>query len=179
MQRKRRGFHTDAVQAFGAIPIQVDEMNIDMLSITGHKLYGPKGNRCVIYTKGIILKNLIDGAAQERDGKQEQRTLQALCKAWVRQRNWHKHTDEGKHCPQRLTALRDRQFKGLLQQIPETRLNGHQQNDCPTMLMFVCFIEGESLLLLLDRAGIAGSVGVRAPLARWDPSHVIVHRPAA
>ena len=110
-------FHTDAVQAFGAIPIQVDEMNIDMLSITGHKLYGPKGTGALYIRKGIILKNLIDGGAQElaAEKEQEQRTLQALVGLGKAAQLAQAQMKEN---AQRLTALRDRLIQGLLQQDP-------------------------------------------------------------
>ena len=171
---RKRGivFHTDAVQAFGAVPIQVDEMNIDMLSITGHKLYGPKGTGALYIRKGVILKNLIDGGAQERGkraGTENIAGIVGLGKAAQLAQEQMKDNAE------RLTNLRDRLIQGLMQQIPETRLNGHPTKRLPNNVN-VCFryIEGESLLLLLDRAGIAGSSGSACTSGSLDPSHVLL-----
>ena len=165
-------FHTDAVQAFGAIPIQVDEMNIDMLSITGHKLYGPKGTGALYIRKGIILKNLIDGGAQERGKRAGTENIAGIVGLGKAAQLAQAQMKEN---AQRLTALRDRLIQGLLQQIPETRLNGHPTKRLPNNVN-VCFryIEGESLLLLLDRAGIAGSSGSACPSGSLDPSHVLL-----
>ena len=165
-------FHTDAVQAFGAIPIQVDEMNIDMLSITGHKLYGPKGTGALYIRKGIILKNLIDGGAQERGKRAGTENIAGIVGLGKAAQLAQAQMKEN---AQRLTALRDRLIQGLLQQIPETRLNGHPTKRLPNNVN-VCFryIEGESLLLLLDRAGIAGSSGSACTSGSLDPSHVLL-----
>lgn len=165
-------FHTDAVQAFGAVPIQVEEMNIDLLSITGHKLYGPKGTGALYIRKGIILKNLIDGGAQERGKRAGTENIAGIVGLGKAAQLAQEQMEEN---ASRLTALRDKLIQGLLEQIPETRLNGHPTKRLPNNVN-VCFryIEGESLLLLLDRAGIAGSSGSACTSGSLDPSHVLL-----
>ncbi len=165
-------FHTDAVQAFGAVPIDVNQMNIDLLSITGHKLYGPKGTGALYIRKGIILQNLIDGGAQERGKRAGTENIAGIVGLGKAAEIAQTHLEEN---AQRLTALRDRLIHEILEQIPETRLNGHPTKRLPNNVN-VCFryIEGESLLLLLDRAGIAGSSGSACTSGSLDPSHVLL-----
>lgn len=165
-------FHTDAVQAFGAVPIDVNKMNIDLLSITGHKLYGPKGTGALYIRKGVILKNLIEGGAQERGKRPGTENIAGIVGLGKAAELANKHMEEN---AARLTALRDKLIDGILQQIPETRLNGHRTKRLPNNVN-ICFryIEGESLLLLLDRAGIAASSGSACTSGSLDPSHVLL-----
>ena len=165
-------FHTDAVQAFGAVPIDVNKMNIDLLSITGHKLYGPKGMGALYIRKGVILKNLIEGGAQERGKRPGTENIAGIVGLGKAAELANEHMEEN---AARLTALRDKLIDGILQQIPETRLNGHRTKRLPNNVN-ICFryIEGESLLLLLDRAGIAASSGSACTSGSLDPSHVLL-----
>ena len=165
-------FHTDAVQAFGAVPIDVNKMNIDLLSITGHKLYGPKGTGALYIRKGVILKNLIEGGAQERGKRPGTENIAGIVGLGKAAELANEHMEEN---AARLTALRDKLIDGILQQIPETRLNGHRTKRLPNNVN-ICFryIEGESLLLLLDRAGIAASSGSACTSGSLDPSHVLL-----
>ena len=165
-------FHTDAVQAFGAVPIDVNKMNIDLLSITGHKLYGPKGTGALYIRKGVILKNLIEGGAQERGKRPGTENIAGIVGLGKAAELANEHMEEN---AARLTALRDQLIDGILQQIPETRLNGHRTKRLPNNVN-ICFryIEGESLLLLLDRAGIAASSGSACTSGSLDPSHVLL-----
>ena len=136
-------FHTDAVQAFGAVPIDVNKMNIDLLSITGHKLYGPKGTGALYIRKGVILKNLIEGGAQERGKRPGTENIAGIVGLGKAAELANEHMEEN---AARLTALRDKLIDGILQQIPETRLNGHRTKRLPNNVN-ICFryIEGESL----------------------------------
>ena len=165
-------FHTDAVQAFGAVPIDVNKMNIDLLSITGHKLYGPKGTGALYIRKGVILKNLIEGGAQERGKRPGTENIAGIVGLGKAAELANEHMEEN---AARLAALRDQLIDGILQQIPETRLNGHRTKRLPNNVN-ICFryIEGESLLLLLDRAGIAASSGSACTSGSLDPSHVLL-----
>ena len=147
-------FHTDAVQAAGHVKIDVNEMNIDMLSLSAHKFHGPKGVGMLYARRGIILTNLIEGGAQER-GKKE------ACA------NMDENT-------KKVTALRDRLIDGIAK-IPHCALNGARSPRLPGNVNF-CFegIEGESLLLLLDAKGISASSGSACTSGSLDPSHVLL-----
>ncbi len=165
-------FHTDAVQAVGQVRIDVNEQNIDLLSLSGHKINGPKGMGVLYIRRGLKIENLIHGGAQERGrraGTENVPGIVGLAKAMELA-----YTDfEAKI--EKMTKLRDKLIHGILEAIPYTKLNGH-----PTMRLAnnsnigVQYVEGESLLLLLDMNGIAGSSGSACTSGSLDPSHVLL-----
>lgn len=165
-------FHTDAVQALGHVKIDVKEMNIDMLSLSGHKLYGPKGIGALYIKKGIKLKSFIHGGAQERGlraGTENVPGIVGLGKAVELAVN-EMETEN-----QRLIKLRDKIIAGILDNIPYTRLNGHKTDRLPgNVNISFEFIEGESILLLLDMNGIYASSGSACTSGSLDPSHVLL-----
>ena len=165
-------FHTDAVQAVGNIAIDVKEMHIDMLSISGHKLHAPKGVGALYVRNGLKIETLIHGGAQERAqraGTENVASIVGFGKAIeLATENMPQHAEK-------MTALRDRLISNILEKIPNTRLNGHPEKRLPGNVN-VCFeyIEGESLLLSLDMMGIAGSSGSACTSGSLDPSHVLL-----
>ena len=165
-------FHTDAVQAVGHVPIDVKEMNIDMLSMSGHKFYAPKGVGVLYVRTGVRLKNLIEGGAQERSkraGTENLPGIVAMGKAI------ELICGEMEEENVRMTAMRDRLIAGILEKIPDARLNGHPTKRLPgNVNVSIRFIEGEALLLSLDMAGIAGSSGSACTSGSLDPSHVLL-----
>ena len=171
-REKKIFFHTDAVQAVGNIPVDVKEMNIDMLSLAGHKIYGPKGIGVLYVKKGIKIDNLIHGGAQERNrraGTENIASIVGLGKAIeLATTNLEEHME-------RLTSLREKLIDGLLK-IPYTRLNGPKGNKRLPGNVNVCFrfIEGESILLSLDFKGVCASSGSACTSGSLDPSHVLL-----
>lgn len=164
-------FHTDAVQAAGHLPINVETMHIDMLSLSAHKFHGPKGVGVLYARKGIPLETVIYGGAQERGKRAGTENLPGICGAAAAFDEACATMDrEAAH----LTALRDRLIEGLLA-IPHTALNGDAVRRLPGNVN-VCFegIEGESLLLMLDEKGIAASSGSACTSGSLDPSHVLL-----
>ena len=165
-------FHTDAVQAFAQIPIQVDEMNIDMLSASGHKLNGPKGIGFLYIRKGLKLRSFIHGGAQERNrraGTENIPGIVGLGKAV------EIAFDTMKERSSKESALRDHLIERVLAEIPYSRLNGHRTDRLPNNANFCFqFIEGESLLIMLDQNGICGSSGSACTSGSLDPSHVLL-----
>lgn len=164
--------HTDAVQAVGAIPVNVKELGVDMLSLSGHKFYGPKGIGALYVRKGVKLENLVHGGAQERSkraGTENLASIVGLGKAIeLATANLPEHMA-------RLSAMRDRIIDGVLATIPYCRLNGPRENRLPgNVNISVEYIEGEALLLRLDLAGIAGSSGSACTSGSLDPSHVLL-----
>lgn len=165
-------FHTDAVQAIGSVPINVKEQNIDMLSLSGHKFYGPKGIGALYIRKGVKMYSFVHGGAQERGrraGTENVPGIVGLGKAIELAVNGLPEHSA------RISALRDKLIKGVLEKIPYSRLNGHPQKRLPGNTNF-CFqyIEGESLLLNLDMKGIAASSGSACTSGSLDPSHVLL-----
>ncbi len=165
-------FHTDAVQAFGHIPINVDEMNIDMLSASGHKFNGPKGIGFMYIRKGVKIRSFIHGGSQERSrraGTHNVPGIVGMAKAAslaVEQMNERMAYE---------TKLRDHLIERVLNEIPYVRLNGHKTNRLPNNANFCFrFIEGESMLILLDQNGICGSSGSACTSGSLDPSHVLL-----
>ncbi len=165
-------FHTDAVQAIGMEEIDVEKMNIDLLSLTAHKFYGPKGAGALYIRKGVKIKRLIEGGAQERNqraGTENVAAIVGLGKAI------ELATTDIPAKKEKLSALRDAYINRVLEKIPFARLNGH-----PTMRMASNanisfeFIEGESLLLMLDMKGISASSGSACTSGSLDPSHVLL-----
>lgn len=164
-------FHTDAVQAIGHVPIDVEESNIDMLSASAHKFHGPKGVGFLYARKGIRLQNIIEGGAQERGkraGTENVPGIMAMAAALKDAAESMSETSPG------IRARRDRLIKGL-REIPHSALNGNEELRLPSNVNF-CFegIEGESLLLLLDQKGISASSGSACTSGSLDPSHVLL-----
>ena len=164
-------FHTDAVQAVGHIPVNVKELNVDMLSLSAHKFHGPKGVGALYVRKGIRLPNLINGGAQENGRRAGTENLAGVCgmAAALKDVTENMQADTAK-----ISALRDKLIDGLLK-VERTRLNGGRENRVPNNVS-VCFegIEGESLLLWLDAKGICASSGSACTSGSLDPSHVLL-----
>ena len=165
-------FHTDAVQAFGQVPIDVDACHIDMLSASGHKLNGPKGIGFLYIRKGVKIRSFIHGGAQERKrragtenvpgivgfGKAAERAVTTMKERTAKERE-----------------LRDYLIKRIETEIPYCRLNGDRANRLPNNINFSFqFIEGESLLIMLDMKGICASSGSACTSGSLDPSHVLL-----
>ena len=170
---KRHGvlFHTDAVQAAGQVPIDVQEQNIDLLSLSGHKLHAPKGVGALYIRSGVVIQNLLDGGAQERGkrgGTENVASIVGLATALKRACA----TMEERRV--KLTAMRDKLIDGL-SKIERCRLNGDREHRLPGNVSF-CFqgVEGESLLLMLDLKGISASSGSACTSGSLDPSHVLL-----
>ena len=165
-------FHTDAVQAFGQVPINVDELNIDMLSSSGHKLNGPKGIGFLYIRKGIKIRSFVHGGAQERKRRAGTENIPGIVgygAAVERAMNTMKERTDKE------IELRDYLIDRILKEVPYTRLNGHRTNRLPNNANFSFqFIEGESLLIMLDMEGICGSSGSACTSGSLDPSHVLL-----
>lgn len=165
-------FHTDAVQAVGHVPIDVEAMNIDLLSMSGHKLGAPKGIGAIYIRKGVNIEPLIFGGAQEkkkRAGTENIAGIVGLGKAA------ELAVAEMEETTEKLVYLRDKLIHGILDKIPYSRLNGHPSDRLPgNCNISFSFIEGESLLLLLDALGIAASSGSACTSGSLDPSHVLM-----
>lgn len=164
-------FHTDAVQAAGHIPINVNDMNIDLLSLSAHKFHGPRGAGALFARKGIVLDTLINGGAQERGKRAGTENLPAIRGMAAALEDACANIEKN---TARLIPLRDRLIAGL-NKIPYSELNGDEKNRLPSNVNF-CFegIEGESLLLLLDDKGICASSGSACTSGSLDPSHVLL-----
>ena len=165
-------FHTDAVQAVGHVAIDVHAMNIDMLSLSGHKLGAPQGIGALYVRSGLRLQNLIDGGAQERGKRAGTENMLGIVGLG---RAIELATENMERNNAYETALRDRLIQGILREIPDARLNGHPTRRLPgNVNVCIRYIEGESLLLLLDMAGIAASSGSACTSGSLDPSHVLL-----
>jgi cysteine desulfurase len=164
-------FHTDAVQAAGHVPIDVQAQHIDMLSLSAHKLHGPKGIGVLYARQGVPLTSLIEGGAQERGKRAGTENLPAIMGMAAALEDACAHIDEN---ARKVSALRDRLIADL-SKIPHSALNGDPVNRLPGNVSF-CFegIEGESLLLLLDAKGICASSGSACTSGSLDPSHVLL-----
>ena len=164
-------FHTDAVQAIGHIPVDIQKDNIDMLSLSAHKFKGPKGVGILYAKKGIPLTNIIEGGAQERGKRAGTENLPGIVSMVAALEDATKDLQGYK---ERLSPLRDRLIDGLFE-IPYSDLNGDRVKRLPATVNF-CFegIEGESLLLLLDDKGIQASSGSACTSGSLDPSHVLL-----
>ena len=170
-REKKIPFHTDAVQAVGHVPINVKEMNIDMLSLSGHKFHSPKGVGALYVRRGILLKNLIEGGQQEkgkRGGTENMPGIVGMAAALK------ESTDHMAENMKKITVLREKLITGL-EKIPHSKLYGDRNLRVPGTVNF-CFegIEGESMLLLLDANGIAASSGSACTSGSLDPSHVLL-----
>ena len=165
-------FHTDAVQAAGHLPINVKEMNIDLLSLSAHKFHGPKGVGAFYCRRGIPLPSLIDGGAQERSKRAGTENVAGIVGLGAALRLANEEMSEAST---RVSAMRDRLIDGILQTVPMCRLNGPRHNRLPgNCNISFLGIEGESLLLRLDLAGIAASSGSACASSSLDPSHVLL-----
>ena len=165
-------FHTDAVQAIGSVKIDVKAMGIDMLSLSGHKFHAPKGIGVLYIRKGVRLQQFMNGGAQERNRRAGTENLASI--VGIGKAIELATADIDAHNAQ-LSAIRDHMIGRILKEIPYTRLNGHPTTRLPGNVN-VCFrfIEGESLLMLLDAKGIAGSSGSACTSGSLDPSHVLL-----
>lgn len=165
-------FHTDAVQAVGHIPIDVNEMNIDLLSASGHKFHGPKGVGFLYVRNKIRLTNLIHGGAQERNKRAGTLNVPGI----VGMAEALKLASAGmEENSEKMKALREYLMEKVLARIPYTRVNGSRTERLPNNVHFCFrFIEGESLLILLDQAGICASSGSACTSGSLDPSHVLL-----
>ncbi len=165
-------FHTDAVQAFGQVPIHVDECHIDMLSASGHKLNGPKGIGFLYIRKGVKIRSFVHGGAQERKrraGTENVPGIVGLGTAVKRAAGTMKERSEKER------ELRDYLIGRVLKEIPYCRLNGHRTDRLPNNANFSFrFVEGEALLIMLDGKGICGSSGSACTSGSLDPSHVLL-----
>ncbi|HEY8391252.1 MAG TPA: cysteine desulfurase NifS [Capillibacterium sp.] len=165
-------FHTDAVQAVGQLPIDVKAQNIDLLSLSGHKFYGPKGTGVLYVRRGLKLPSYLHGGGQERGrraGTENVPGIVGLAKAI----DLAYQNLEAKNA--KIKALRDYLIDGICERIPYCRLNGHREKRLPNNVNFSFeFVEGESLLLLLDMEGIAASSGSACTSGSLDPSHVLL-----
>lgn len=165
-------FHTDAVQAFGQVPINVDDYHIDMLSASGHKLNGPKGIGFLYIRKGVKIRSFVHGGGQERKrraGTENVPGIVGMGAATARA------IDTMTERTAKEVELRDYLINRVLDEIPYTRLNGHPQKRLPNNANFSFrFIEGESLLIMLDMKGICASSGSACTSGSLDPSHVLL-----
>lgn len=165
-------FHTDAVQATGAVPIDVKKLNIDLLSMSSHKFHGPKGVGALFIRKGVKIENLIHGGAQESGRRATTENVAGIVGMATA---LEEATEKMEEKTKRITALRDKLIKGILESVPYSHLNGHPEKRLPNNANF-CFryIEGESLLLSLDMQGFVVSSGSACTSGSLDPSHVLL-----
>ncbi len=165
-------FHTDAVQAFGQVPIDVDEMNIDMLSSSAHKINGPKGIGCLYIRKGVKIRSFVHGGAQERKRRAGTENVPGIVGYGVAAKN-AVETMEARTAKER--ELRDYFISKVLKEIPYVKLNGDPVKRLPNNInLSFQFVEGESLLIMLDMKGIAASSGSACTSGSLDPSHVLL-----
>lgn len=165
-------FHTDAVQAMGNVVIDVEELNIDMMSISGHKIYAQKGIGILYVRKGVKYKNIMTGGSHEfnkRPGTENVPAVVGLGKAMeLASQNVEEHT-------KRMTELRDRLIDGIFEKVPHVRLNGDREKRlCGNVNISFEYVEGESLLLNLDLKGVCASSGSACTSGSLDPSHVLL-----
>ena len=165
-------FHTDAVQAFGQVPINVDEYHIDMLSASGHKLNGPKGIGFLYIRKGVKIRSFVHGGAQERKRRAGTENVPGIIGLGTAVERAVRTMSER---AEKETELRDYLIKRVMDEIPYTKLNGHPETRLPNNANFSFrFVEGESLLIMLDMKGICGSSGSACTSGSLDPSHVLL-----
>jgi len=165
-------FHTDAVQAIGNIPIDVKDMNIDLLSLSGHKFYGPKGVGVLYIRDGVRISPMLHGGAQERGKRASTENVAGIIGLG---KAIELATEDIEGYNTKLMKLRDRAIKEILEKIPYSRLNGDEKNRLPgNVNISFEFIEGESILLMLDMKGICASSGSACTSGSLDPSHVLL-----
>ena len=165
-------FHTDAVQSLGKLPIDVEQLNVDMLAVSAHKIYGPKGVGALYVRRGVRLRPLIDGGAQEfrlRAGTENVAGIVGLGKGL------ELLAQRGEQDTQRITVLRDKLLCGIPERIPHVIVTGHPQRRLPHIASFCLrYIEGEGILLSLDLADICASSGSACTSGSLEPSHVLM-----
>ena len=165
-------FHTDAVQAFAHIPLNVDEMNIDLLSASAHKFHGPKGVGFLYVRKGVRLTPFMDGGAQEKKRRAGTTNVAGIVGMGVAAEEAGAKLAESM---EKVAAIRDHMIARIESEIPYCRLNGHRENRLPGNVNFCFrFIEGEGMLMLLDYHGICASSGSACTSGSLDPSHVLL-----
>lgn len=165
-------FHTDAVQAFGQVPINVDEMNIDMLSASGHKLNGPKGIGFLYIRSGVKIRSFVHGGAQERSRRAGTENVPGIVGLGTAVERAVRMMEEK---TKKEVALRDYLIERIEKEIPYCRLNGHRTKRLPNNVNFsFLYIEGESMLIMLDGKGICASSGSACTSGSLDPSHVLL-----
>lgn len=165
-------FHTDAVQAFGQIPIHVDECHIDMLSASGHKLNGPKGIGFLYIRKGVKIRSFVHGGAQERKRRAGTENVPGIVGLGAAVKRAASTMEERM---EKESRLRDYLIGRVMEVIPYCRLNGHKTDRLPNNANFSFrFVEGESLLIMLDGKGICASSGSACTSGSLDPSHVLL-----
>lgn len=171
-RRNKVLFHTDAVQAYGHVPINVKEMNIDMLSASGHKFHGPKGIGFLYLRNGVKLGALIHGGAQERSRRAGTHNVPGIVGMGRAAQLAMEQMEQNR---KKETELRDYLIERIQKEVPYCRLNGDEQKRLPNNVHFCFrFIEGESLLILLDQQGICASSGSACTSGSLDPSHVLL-----
>lgn len=165
-------FHTDAVQAIGNIPIDVEKMNIDLLSLSGHKFYGPKGIGVLYIRKGVKISSFLHGGQQERGKRASTENVPSIVGLG---KAIELATENIDNYNKKLVNLREKTIEGLMAKVPYIKLNGHRTSRLPgNVNISFQFIEGESLLLMLDMKGIYGSSGSACSSGSLDPSHVLM-----
>ncbi len=165
-------FHTDAVQAYGQLPINVDELHIDMLSASGHKFHGPKGVGFLYVRKGVKLVPFMDGGAQEKKRRAGTTNVAGIVGMGAAAEEAAANMEE---TMAKVSAIRDHMIARIEKEIPYCRLNGHRTERLPGNVNFCFrFIEGEGMLMLLDAHGICASSGSACTSGSLDPSHVLL-----
>lgn len=165
-------FHTDAVQAYGHVPIDVEALHIDLLSASGHKINGPKGIGILYVRNGVRIESFVHGGAQERGKRAGTHNTPGIV-GFGRATTLAKEKMEERAAKE--TELRDYLIQRVLEEVPYTKLNGHPENRLTNNANFSFrFIEGESLLIMLDQKGICGSSGSACTSGSLDPSHVLL-----
>ncbi len=165
-------FHTDAVQAYGHIPINVDDMNIDMLSASGHKFNGPKGIGILYIRRGVKIRSFIHGGAQERSRRAGTSNVPGIV-GFGKAAQIAGETMQARAAKE--ITLRDHLIERVLSEIPYTRLNGHRADRLPNNVNFCFrFIEGESRVILFVQLGVCASSGSACTSGSLDPSHVLL-----
>ena len=165
-------FHTDAVQAFGQVSINVDECNVDMLSASGHKLNGPKGIGFLYIRKGVKIRSFVHGGGQERKRRAGTENVPGIVGIGTATARAIRTMEER---TKKEAELRDYLISRVLEEVPYTKLNGHPERRLPNNANFSFrFIEGESLLIMLDMKGICASSGSACTSGSLDPSHVLL-----
>jgi cysteine desulfurase len=165
-------FHTDAVQATGHVPVDVVEMNIDLMAISAHKFHGPKGVGVLYIRKGVRIPSLIIGGGQEKKRRAGTENVPGIVGLATALKLANEHMAEN---AVKVGALRDKLLKGIAETIPDVKLNGHPTNRLPNNVNYsIRYIEGESILLMLDINGIAASSGSACTSGSLDPSHVLL-----
>jgi len=172
LKEKKIIFHTDAVQAIGAIPVDVNDLGVDLLSLTAHKFHGPKGTGVLYIKRGIKIDNLLHGGGQERTRRASTENTAGIVGLGAA---IEKAVNEMPVVTKKISEIRDLAVKRILEEIPHTIYNGDIEKRLPGNSNFAFrFIEGEGLLLMLDMFGIMGSSGSACTSGSLDPSHVLL-----